>query len=155
MKNPLRNRILAHIPIWAVMKAEADLESRGYEIDRASTDVLYLTELRERGIHYTAAARETTYAQPDNDRPAVRPPALVPAIYPSSAFTIAASVEIVGTIRGLHLVAHPRGGYSLTLKITIPGKGHFYRYGRLLRADQLEEVISRWLAKGYWTPDKQ
>lgn len=155
MKNPLRNRILANRPIWSVQKALESLSTLAVHVTPDSTDPLLWQEVRDRALFFEEQARESPYAQPDDARPAVRAPAVVPAIYPAPSFSFIASLEAVGTVRGIHLATDSRGGYSLTVKLTLQNGGRVYRFGRLQRADQLEEVIAKWLAKGYWTPDRQ
>jgi hypothetical protein len=85
----------------------------------------------------------------------VRAPVQLPVLTPAPTASALDRISVVGALRGLHLVAAPNGGFSLTLKATLHSGQKVYRYGYIERLDQVEEVLSRWLEKGYWTPDKQ
>lgn len=155
MKNPLRTRFMKHFPVWLVIQAKAQLREQGFEVDETSQNPLHWVRVADYCQYLLDELHESPYAQPALNRPVVQPPSLVPAHKPAPNESIFSALEVVGAIRGVHLVADRRGGYALTVKLDIPGTGKVYRYGRLLDASGVEALIYRWLAKGYWTPDKQ
>ncbi len=155
MKNPLRNTFLKHFPIWCVIQATASLREQGFEVDATSQNPLHWAQVADHCQFILDQLHESPYAQPADDRPAVLAPRHIPTPHYPAKSDVFTALAALGALRGVHLVADSRGGFSLTVKVTLQTGQRVYRYGRLLNADGVEDLIYRWLRKGYWTPDKQ
>ena len=143
-------RYSVHAYRWAFQRALA----RGFTPAEAWNSPQgrdYMTGLCE---EYDRAQRPLPGLEPSVVRPNVPTPVTVPSDYHEASSDFFRTLEDVGTLRSLHLVSDGRGGYTATIKVTLPDGRQVYRYGRLQSPSGLVEMLAHTIRKDRWTLDK-
>lgn len=84
----------------------------------------------------------------------VCPSHAIPAAPSAPSVSAEERLQALGTIRCLRVAPLSRSGFSLLVRLTIPGRGNVYRYGVIPRRDDVNSLIHKWIDKGYWTRDR-
>lgn len=103
---------------------------------------------------YESLQRPLPGLEPTPDRPTIPAPASVSNEYTEASNNFWGALACVGSLRGLYLVADGRGGYTATIKVTLPCGKHVYRYGRLQHPSGIEDMLHHTVENDRWSPDR-
>lgn len=132
-----------------------ELFHRGIETLPYGKNGLYWEEARKLGEQLEKEAFGPGQRRRSARGTTVCAPVGVPEAPPPSYTGALDSIQTVGTLRGMYLVASPRGGFTLTVKITLKNGQEVYRYGNVLDLVSVDALILRWIRGNKWTRDKQ
>lgn len=93
-------------------------------------------------------------SRPASNRTNVRTPVKLPTVPIERETDAVARLQSIGTLRSLRVTPAAPTGWAVLVRLKLPGKGRVYRYGIVHRREDAEDLIHRWIDKGYWTPDK-
>jgi hypothetical protein len=138
-----------------ISQAYQELMLQGIELEPFGSNLKFLQAAEQICRRITKTHHEPRRSGRDPGSPTVRTPVSVPRDGPTPAVSAFSRLQALGTIRGLFVAPNPAGGYKVTLKATIAGRGSVYRYGFVRQLDEVEDLLHHWLDKNHWTPDRQ
>lgn len=149
-----RNAVDIRYPLSLRKWAHIDALNHGWSVKDTVSNPRCIEWMTIRCEVLLESERTTPSPRPTVDRPDVPAPHVIPDTDYEASSDFFGTLAGVGTLRGLHLVADGRGGYTATIKITLPDGRQVYRYGRLHAPVQLVSMLEHTILKDRWTPDK-
>jgi hypothetical protein len=135
---------------WAFVK----VVDEGYSPSDTVRDPNCIRRMIHHAELYQQAQRPLPGLEPPVVRPTLSAPSRVSDDYLEATDGFLGALASVGTLRGLYVVADGRGGYTATIKVTLPDGRHVYRYGRLNSPGGLTDMLESTILNDRWTPDK-
>lgn len=117
-------------------------------------DIPYWTAFHRRAVEIEHSLSEPKKYRRRARSTDVRAPEPIPNAPPAPATDAYERLQALGTVRCVRVAPLSTGGFSLLVRIDIPGRGRVYRYGNIRRRDDAASLIHKWIDKDYWTRDR-
>lgn len=138
-----------------IHRAYQDVFLSGIELEPFKQSSRFVEAVKQRCKQIESTYHEPRRPRRDSRSSAVRAPKPIPIEHPASAPDAFSRLQTVGTVRGIFVALDASGGYKVTAKLTIAGRGPVYRYGIVQSLEQVQDVLNHWIDKGVWTQDRQ
>lgn len=149
-----RSNDVSRYPLQARAWAMVDALNAGWTPAQTARDPECIAWMLTRLELYSAAKHGVHINRPTLERPTIPAPVTVPSDYQPAESDFFSTLADVGTLRSLHLVSDGGGGFTATIKVTLPDGRQVYRYGRLQSAGGIVQMLEHTIRKDRWTPDK-
>lgn len=149
-QNDIYSRYSKHAFTWAFQHLfdDGEISIRIYDDPEA------IARMHRLCRQYERLQRPLPGLEPAPVRPDIPAPSRLPNEYSEASHNFWGALACVGSLRGLYLVADGRGGYTATIKVTLPCGKHVYRYGRLQHPSGIEDMLHHTVENDRWTPDR-
>lgn len=85
----------------------------------------------------------------------VRAPRAVSPQCPSTVPDAFSKLQAVASVRSFSVTLTSDGDYMVVVKVTLGDKRPYYRFGRVKQFRDAYPLLEHFVAKQYWTPDRQ